>query len=272
MHLTMALIASIGYIFGDGGLKSMLVEAEVYGENSCKIMLEGKQYSRAIRGLTLTADALSRLLFTSLDAWCKDTSNNVAINDKLQNLAEKIDQFFTSNVDKRLFQSFEESTHVLRETLEEFVLLGYSSSTTFKYWHTFIQSVDLLWKMLYAERDANFNAHFCAVQDSLPVLMTAGRNLYVKWIPVYLNDMENLKSKVPHMYQFLDDGNFVVKKGNERKFNCVASDMALEQSINRDCKSSSGVIGFTRNPSALLRWIVTRHILGDYSQNFLGKS
>ena len=62
-----------------------------------------------------------------------------------------------------------------------------------------------------------------------------------------------------------------VKKTKEKIFNCVASDMALEQSINRDCKSSTGVIGFSRKPAALLRWLVTRHSLGDFSQKFVGK-
>jgi hypothetical protein len=47
--------------------------------------------------------------------------------------------------------------------------------------------------------------------------------------------------------------------------------MALEQSINRDCKSSSGVVGFTQKPSALLRWMITRHIVGSYAQRFEGK-
>lgn len=84
--------------------------------------------------------------------------------------------------------------------------------------------------------------------------------------------MEKLKSEVPEMYKFLAAGNFVVKKTNKRKFNCVASDMALEQSINKDCKSSSGIIGFSKKPAALLRWMTTRHILGDYSKHFLGKS
>lgn len=82
--------------------------------------------------------------------------------------------------------------------------------------------------------------------------------------------MEELKNQIPYMYNFLADGNFVVKKTNEKRFNCVASDMALDQSINRECKSRSGVIGFTQKPNTLLRWMVTRHTLGEYSQNFLG--
>lgn len=125
--------------------------------------------------------------------------------------------------------------------------------------------------MLKAERDGEFELHLKCVYDTLPYLTAAGKHLYAKWIPIYLRDLLQLKQSYPEMYQFLQRGNFVVKKTNEKKFNCVASDMALEQSINKDCKSSSGVIGFTQKPAALLRWLVTRHVLGSYCKNFEGK-
>ena len=51
MHLTMAYIASIGYLLGDGGLLSIWGESDIYAEATARQMLQGKQYSRAIHGL-----------------------------------------------------------------------------------------------------------------------------------------------------------------------------------------------------------------------------
>lgn len=82
--------------------------------------------------------------------------------------------------------------------------------------------------------------------------------------------MQNLKDEIPTMHEYLANGNFVIKKTNDKIFNCVASDMALEQSVNKDCKSSAGVIGFSQKASALLRWITTRHVLGEYSKKCSG--
>jgi len=39
---------------------------------------------------------------------------------------------------------------------------------------------------------------------------------------------------------------FVVRRSNESKFNSVPTDQALEQSINRDAKTTDGIIGYTR--------------------------
>jgi hypothetical protein len=80
--------------------------------------------------------------------------------------------------------------------------------------------------------------------------------------------MIRLKTTHPDFYEYLENDNFVVKRSSNKKFNCVASDMALEQTINKDCKSSSGVIGFTREEQTLTRWIVTRHIVGEYATKF----
>ena len=63
------------------------------------------------------------------------------------------------------------------------------------------------------------------------------------------------------------DGGFVVRRSS-RCFNAVASDQALEQTINRDGKSQGCVIGFTVWKDALTRWMVTRHITAQYTEAF----
>ena len=61
MHLYMAYIASIGKLYGDGGLLSMLVDSDVYAPATARLMIEGKQVSRGNRGMKLMPEALYRL-------------------------------------------------------------------------------------------------------------------------------------------------------------------------------------------------------------------
>ena len=70
------------------------------------------------------------------------------------------------------------------------------------------------------------------------------------------------------MYDHMQQGGFVVRRSASRAFNCVPTDQALEQTINREANSQGGVIGFTLRKGALLRWIMTRHITGEYSDAF----
>ena len=46
MHITMAYIASIGKLYGDAGLLSILIESDVYGENTARQLLQGKHLTR----------------------------------------------------------------------------------------------------------------------------------------------------------------------------------------------------------------------------------
>ena len=62
MHLIMAFLASIGNIFGDGGLQNILTSSDVYAAATVNQMLQGKQYARAIRGVRLAHEALLQML------------------------------------------------------------------------------------------------------------------------------------------------------------------------------------------------------------------
>ena len=52
----------------------------------------------------------------------------------------------------------------------------------------------------------------------------------------------------------------MVRRSPNRQFNCVPTDQALEQTVNREAKSHGGIISFTLRKGALLRWLLTRHM------------
>ena len=63
-------------------------------------------------------------------------------------------------------------------------------------------------------------------------------------------------------------GGFVVRRSLETNFNSVPTDQALEQTIICEAKSDGGIIGFTLRKGALLRWLLSRHISGEYAKAF----
>jgi len=58
MHLTMAYIKSIGKLYGDWGLLSMLTDSDVYTPTTARPMLEGKQVSRGNKNMKLVLEVL----------------------------------------------------------------------------------------------------------------------------------------------------------------------------------------------------------------------
>ncbi|CAC5364653.1 unnamed protein product [Mytilus coruscus] len=60
-HTVACFIASIGKLWGDGGLPVLLVDSGVYAACTVEQMLSGKQFNRAVRALTLTYEAMMSL-------------------------------------------------------------------------------------------------------------------------------------------------------------------------------------------------------------------
>ena len=123
-HTLSCFIAAIGKLWGDGGLRDLLVDSDVYAGSTADLMLAGKQFHRAVRGLTLLCEALSQLLLSVI--WVvirfKDTdvlvlaihyhpqikmSKSCGLNvEQQQQLRIHIDLFLYMKCAKRCLQHF----------------------------------------------------------------------------------------------------------------------------------------------------------------------
>ena len=57
-HTLSCYIAAIGKLWGDGGLKDLLVDSSVYAAGTVDQMLNGKAFNRATRAFVLAYEAL----------------------------------------------------------------------------------------------------------------------------------------------------------------------------------------------------------------------
>ena len=274
MHTTMALIASIGKLYGHGGLRSLWIESSTYAEATAGQMLQGKQVDRGIRGLKIVYEALFRVFYTSFQAWL-EKSNHVSVVDdpcrqKLQDLQHA---FRSSNPDTpktSVGELMEDGIdlNTLMGDMNKFIAEGRAQSKTFAYWDDFMKGVRVLLHMLRAERDGMFDLHLSAMCEALPWFRAAGRHNYAKYVPCYITDMQCLQQKQPESYHHLSQGGFVVRHKEDYNFNAVSTDQALEQTINKEGKSQGGIIGLTLRKEALMRWLMTRHVTAEFSDAF----
>ena len=132
-----------------------------------------------------------------------------------------------------------------------------------------MQGVGTLLRVLRAERDGLFELHLIAVCETIPWCRAADRGNYVRYLPGYLNDMATLQQKQLTFYPFLRDSGFVVWLSS-RRFNVVATDQALEHTINREGKSQGGVIRFTLRKGVITSWMATRQITAQYAEALKG--
>lgn len=272
-HNLCTFIACIGKIWGDAGLKDMLADSETYAPATVERMLEGKQFHRAVRGLSLTFEALVQMFVTNYFKWVNDHEQQVSVNvnTAMQRIFET-QRAFTDN-DEVTPEDIDSLTLVIEQTLrpslEEFLAWGCKQSVTFEFWVNFITAVQIMLSNIRAEREGDWKMHLCTQVNMLPYFFVADRPNYSRWGTLYaLEMMTSLPEEVATAFA---EGQFTVKQ-TPGSFKGIWSDMGVETSIIRDSKSDSGIIGLTRRGSAVLRWSCSRHILGRYAEQMQRRS
>jgi hypothetical protein len=101
-HTLSCFTACIGKLSADGGLRDLLVDSGVYAGCTVDQMLSGKQFNRAIRGLTLAYEALSSLWLCAFFKWCDENGQIETIPQDVWFMLAKCKSSFTeeSKADK----------------------------------------------------------------------------------------------------------------------------------------------------------------------------
>ena len=88
----------------------------------------------------------------------------------------------------------------------------------------------------------------------LPYFFAYDRTNYARYATLYLAKIQALTYTAPEVYQSFLKGDFVVARSQGR-FSQVSVDLALEQTLNKDTKTSGGIIGFSQQLGTVHRWM-----------------
>lgn len=97
----------------------------------------------------------------------------------------------------------------------------------------------------------------------IPYFFICNRKNYSRYAPLYFLQMNN--DLTPEVQSELSK-HFSIKF-TSRAFRGLWSDMGVEMSVIKDNKSEGGIIGFTRRADAVIRWSLSRNIVGNYARS-----
>ncbi|CAC5392795.1 unnamed protein product [Mytilus coruscus] len=108
-HTLSCFISSIGKIWGDGGLRDLLVDSGVYAAATVDRMLSGKQFNRAVRGLTLIYETLKTLWICSFFVWIRQQKCLEIPESIFAGLTENHESFTSNGRTFDMLQSLEKA-------------------------------------------------------------------------------------------------------------------------------------------------------------------
>ena len=115
---------------------------------------------------------------------------------------------------------------------------------------------ELLFNLVYSTRTGEWEFYLSCVERVLPWAFEYDRQNYARYLIPFLNDMRALPYEKPNAYTALCEGEFAVhtalcegefavQMSSENTFGRNKADKTIENTINRECKTSGGYIGFS---------------------------
>ena len=258
-HIVLNFLSLLGKKFADSGLDDLLIESGVYAAGSTSTLMKGKSYNRGIRAHKLCLEVFFRLMWDAFILWYESQDEKIPEEPFLQKIVDCVRAVESDKESAR--ERVRKITTDLTEITDLFAIFkseNQERSNLFAFWDEYCSMVTTPLQFLTAERTGNWKLHLSSTAAMLPQFFAMDRQNYARYLPVYLADMQKLELTHPEVYKEFAEGNHSISRSGQ-PFSQVSTDMALEQSINADSKSSGGVIGISQSPSALERWFLTIH-------------
>eukprot|EP00794_Sanderia_malayensis_P004062 gene4062-4614_t len=106
----------------------------------------------------------------------------------------------------------------------------------------------------HQEYQRSFKQYCECLEQLTPWMFSMDHTHYAKWLPVFIQTLNELEVLHPEIYTEFMDGKFVVQK-SKKKFSCIGVDHAHEQN-NKVVKGDGGVIRILDQPNALMKWMM----------------
>lgn len=151
--------------------------------------------------------------------------------------------------------------HQIFPLMDDFRAWTCNTSPTFKYWGIFLRAVELMIQNVGEEGNGLWSLHLHTVSQMLPYFHVTNEVNYSRWMPIYILDMIHFPVEINSAFLHSE---FAIRQ-TAGTFNGAWSDMATEKTVIKDSKGCGGIAGITRQKSALVRWSLTRHMLGHFN-------
>lgn len=117
---------------------------------------------------------------------------------------------------------------------------------TFEFWSLFIEIASLLLNFVRTTRESNWDLNVAIVRLMMPWFFAYDRTNYASYLPAYWLEMIDLKTSHSAVFQEMaQHGAWTVQRQTISSFSSIACDQAIEETLNRDCKTPGGIKGIS---------------------------
>lgn len=193
MHYMMALFGGIGHIYGDTGLKDLLVESDQFARITANHILSWKDFDRALKAILMVDEVLNRRFLQQFYSWAQRNSKRLPIS--LFSHLKSFDKDSVNCHDDLVTDITALVASDIQPLVEMFRLEGRQVSPLFKFWDDYLNEVSLPLKMFLASsRHGIWDLNLYAKTKLLPFLFASNRTVYSKFMTYQVLAMRHYKN------------------------------------------------------------------------------
>ena len=155
---------------------------------------------------------------------------------------------FERVLSSREFREFEEPFHVYVQGMKE------KGSNLGRFWLSYLELCELMLNLIFASHTGDWQLYLSCIEEVIPWAFAYDCQNYARYLIPFLDDMRHLSLRMPEVYTAFNKGRFV-QMGARNPFGRNEASKTIENTINRDCKTGGGYIGFSANFAAIQRWV-----------------
>ena len=137
-------------------------------------------------------------------------------------------------------------------------------SRTSKLWLSYQKMVKVVRSLVMADRKGSWTTHLWAIAECLPIFAAAGHFNYLKSAYLYLQNMKDLETRNPVVFQKFQEGFHVIRRTN-KFWAGLGADLVIEQTLMKSLKSAGGLTRgshMTEEQRAL--WTMSSPVSSEY--------
>ena len=263
-HTLMMILGVAGKRFGDAGFKDVVIHSGIIEEGSIEGVLSGKMYNRSIYAHKIFYEALQRLLIQMFFDWLKgEALGNLFDLEKIHEINENLSpETYEDALESEEFEFYFSDYERFFNELES------EDNPLTKFWLSYMEIIPLVLDIIYATRVGDWELFIESIRDLIPWAFAYDRYNYSRFLLIFLGDMLDLAFSHPDVLKAFKEGNFSVQMSTSNTFGRNEADKTIENTVNKDTKTSGGLGGFSLKQAACDRWMINARRRAACYRNF----
>ena len=241
-HATCIFLGVIGKRFADAGLKDLIIETGLIGEDSAEQLLKGKHYNNAMRIHHYVAEAITRLKLDAFQDWLRSNGKYHVYESAVHTDEINVLNATRNTANMRSCMECFQELFGLHEEFEE-TLSDHERFPMAVFWNSYLDMVQTLRDFSKSIKLGDWDLHIYSSEKMLHWYHAYDHFNYARNFSFYWASQQSLSVTHPAIYDWFKDGGFSTRR-SQGKFNKVSPDQVIEQTVNKDQKGP-GKIHFT---------------------------